>query len=103
MREIFIIECILSVKLKSRLFLDIFLFSFTVKNSFSKFVHTSVTQPLYTEFIIAKLIESFRALKFPRYCLLILLVKVGWREGKALGSAEGKAMECVDRICSRGA
>lgn len=55
----------------------------------------------YSEFIIAKLIESFRALKFPRHYLLVLLVKVGWREGKTLGSAEGKAMGCVDRICSR--
>lgn len=78
------------------------MFSFAVKNSLSKFVQTSVIQPIYTEFIIAKLIENFRALKFPRYCLLVLLVKVGWREGKTLGSAEGKAMGCVDRICGRG-
>lgn len=74
-----------------------------MKNLFSKFVQTSVIQAIYTEFIIAKLIESFGAHKFPRHCLLVLLVKVGWREGKPLGSAEGKAMRCVDRICSRGA
>lgn len=74
-----------------------------MKNSLSKFIQARVIQPIYTEFIIAKLIESSRALKFPRHCLFVLLVKVGWREGKTLESAKGKAMGCVDRICSRGA
>jgi hypothetical protein len=30
---------------------------------------------------------------FPGQCPLVLLVKVGWRQGKALGDADGKFME----------
>jgi len=44
-----------------RTYLYIF-FSFAVNNSLLTFVQTSVIQPIYTDFIIAKLIESFRAL-----------------------------------------
>ena len=39
-------------------------------------------------------------MKFLRTCPLVLLVKVGWRQGRALGSEEGTIMdsrllECV--------
>jgi hypothetical protein len=33
-----------------------------------------------------KLIEKFPAQKIPMQCPLVLLVKVGWKESKALGS-----------------
>jgi hypothetical protein len=34
----------------------------------------------------------FKAVKFTRHCWFVLLVKVGWREGRALGSEGGKVM-----------
>ena len=33
---------------------------------------------------------KFTALEFPRQCPLVLLMKVSWRESRALGSEEGK-------------
>jgi hypothetical protein len=33
---------------------------------------------------------TFTAIKVPRQCPFALLVKVGWRGGKAFGSKEGK-------------
>jgi hypothetical protein len=33
--------------------------------------------------------EEFRAVKVPRQCPVCLLVKVGWKKGKALESEEG--------------
>jgi hypothetical protein len=37
-------------------------------------------------------IEMFPGLKFPRQCPLVLLIKVGLREGKAFGSEKGKGV-----------
>jgi hypothetical protein len=33
------------------------------------------------------------AITFPGQCPLVLLVKVGWRQGKALGDEDGKIMD----------
>jgi hypothetical protein len=33
-------------------------------------------------------------LKVPRQCLLVLLVEICLKEGKALGSEEGKGLKC---------
>jgi hypothetical protein len=37
--------------------------------------------------------QTFPSLKFPRQCPTIILVKKCRREGKTLGSEEGKVME----------
>jgi hypothetical protein len=36
-------------------------------------------------------VRNFIFLKFPRYCPLVLLVKVGWKRGKPLGIEECKS------------
>jgi hypothetical protein len=36
--------------------------------------------------------DGFPAMKVPRQCPFVLLVKVGWREGMAFGNGEGRAM-----------
>jgi hypothetical protein len=38
--------------------------------------------------------KHFTALKVPRQCPLVLLVGVGLRKGKALGSEKGKMLGC---------
>jgi hypothetical protein len=40
---------------------------------------------------------KFSAMKVPRQCLLVLLVKVGLREGKVLGIGEGREMRNARR------
>jgi hypothetical protein len=42
-----------------------------------------------TAIIEGNVIATFYALKFPRQCTIILLVKVVWRPGEMLGSEEG--------------
>jgi hypothetical protein len=47
-----------------------------------------------TAFIIAGGNRKFTALNFPRLCPFVLLVKIeiGWRQGRTLGSEDGKLM-----------
>jgi hypothetical protein len=45
-----------------------------------------------TTFDGVKEYRKCQVLKVPRECLLVLLVKVDWKEGKVLGSGRGKAV-----------
>jgi hypothetical protein len=40
---------------------------------------------------------SVLAMKVPGQCPFILLVKIGWKEGKALGSGESRAMRELEQ------
>jgi hypothetical protein len=54
-------------------------------------------------FIITRRDRKFTALKFPRQCPLALLVTVGWKQGTALESEEGRVMRNgLLGVCSRG-
>jgi hypothetical protein len=47
-----------------------------------------------TKFIITEGVDrKFNALKVPRQCPRVLLVNMGWKQGKALGSAKGSKLE----------
>jgi hypothetical protein len=46
-----------------------------------------------TAFIITGVHRQFTALNFPRLCPLVLLVKIGWSQGRALRCEGGKVME----------
>jgi hypothetical protein len=46
--------------------------------------------------------DTFSAMKVPRQCPLVLLVKAGCRQSKAFGSGEGRAMRGARREVQQG-